>query len=141
MIQRLRAEWREGMSFPDLIDLCDSLDAMPHEIRSTRNIRSPIVRCPKCGKVGPGAEPRVSVRAMILSLGRFKIADPEGTKALEKQWASYREKNGLDLFGKANSGESFRRDCVRSMTSETIAEANFLERDWPRTVAEPPLIR
>jgi len=81
------------MSFPDLIDLRDSLNAMLHAIRSTCNIRSPIVKCPKCGDIGPGAELRVSVRALILSLGRFEIADPECTKALEKQWASYREKN------------------------------------------------
>ena len=112
MIEKLRSEWHEGMPFPDLIELCDFLDAMLHEIRSTRNIRSPIVRCPKCGGIGPGAEPRVSVRAMILSLRRFKIADPERTKALEKQWASYREKNGLDLYGKANTGESLGSGCV-----------------------------
>ena len=51
MIQKLRLEWHESMTIPDLIALCDALDSMLHEIRSTRNIRSPIVKCPKCGKV------------------------------------------------------------------------------------------
>ena len=46
MIQKLRLEWHESMTFPDLIALCDSLDNLLHEIRSTRNIRSPIVKCP-----------------------------------------------------------------------------------------------
>ncbi len=38
---------------------------------------------------------------MILSLGRFGIASPETTKALEKEWSRYRKENGLDLYGKA----------------------------------------
>ena len=96
MIQKLRLEWHDSMTIPDLIALCDSLDSMLHEIRSTRNIRSPIVKCPKCGKVGPAAERHVSVRAMILSLSRFNIVDSERVKILEKQWAVYRKENGLN---------------------------------------------
>jgi hypothetical protein len=102
MIQKLRLEWHESMTFSDLIALSNSLDSMLHEIHSTRNIRSPIVKCPKCGKVGPAAERRVSVRAMILSLSRFKIAEPERIKILEKKWAAYRKKNGLNLYGKVD---------------------------------------
>ncbi len=104
------------MSFPDLIALSNSLDSMLHEIRYTRNIRSPIFKCPKCGKVGPGAERRVSVRAMILSLRRFEIADPERIKILEKKWAAYRKENGLNLYGKVDSGEPEHRDCVSPNT-------------------------
>ena len=114
MIHKLRLEWHESMSFADLIALSNSLDSMLHEIRSTRKIRSPIFKCPKCGKIGPGAERRVSVRATILSLSRFKIADLERIKILEKQWAAYRKENGLDLYGKADSGEPLRRGCVDS---------------------------
>jgi hypothetical protein len=114
MIQKLRFEWHESMLFPELIALCNSLDSMLHEIRSTRNIRSPIVKCPKCGKVGPAAERHVSVRAMILSLSRFNIVDAERVKILEKKWAVYREKNGLNLYGKADSGEPRSRDGVDS---------------------------
>ena len=114
MIQKLRLEWHESMTIPDLIALCDPLDSMLHEIRSTRNIRSPIVKCPKCGKVGPAAERHVSVRAMILSLSRFNIVDPERVKMLEKKWAVYRQENGLNLYGKADSGEPRSRGCVDS---------------------------
>jgi hypothetical protein len=114
MIQKLRLEWHENMTIPDLIALCDSLDSMLHEIRSTRNIRSPIVKCPNCGKVGPAAKRHVSVRAMILSLSRFNIVDAERAKILEKKWAVYREENELNLYGKADSGEPRIRDCVDS---------------------------
>jgi len=111
MIQKLRLEWHESMAFPALIALCDSLDTMLHEIRSTRKICSPIVKCPKCGKIGPAAERHVSVRAMILSLRRFNIADPERVKTLEKEWAVYRKENGLNLYGRADSGESQSSGC------------------------------
>lgn len=111
MIQKLRAEWHVDMSFPDLIKLCESLDSMLRDIRSTRKIRSPIFKCPRCGHVGPGAEPRVSVRAMILSLARFKIAEAQHAKLLERRWAAYREKNQLDLYGKVVVSEFRAHDC------------------------------
>src|SRR3972149_7070857 len=98
------------MSFTDLIDLCDSLNSILRDIRFTRKIRSPIFKCPACGNIGPGSEARVSVRAMILSLARFKIAEPEHTKGLERKWAVYREKKQLDLYGKPIASESRSND-------------------------------
>jgi hypothetical protein len=56
----------------------------------------------------------VSVRATVLSLSRFNIADLECIKILEKQWAAYRKENGLNLYGKVGSGEPERRECVGS---------------------------
>jgi len=114
MIQKLRAEYHVDMSFPELIRLCDSLDSMLRDIRSTRNILFPIFKCPRCGHVGPGAEPRVSLRAMILSSARFKIAEAQHAKVLERQWAVYREKNQLDLYGRVIASESHGNDCVHT---------------------------
>lgn len=118
MLTRLHGEWREAMSFAALIELCDSLDTMLHQIRSERHIFSPVFTCPECGLRGPMAEPRVSVRAMILALGRFGVASPAETKALEREWAKYRKQHGLDLYGKSllerGHGESC---CERSTTS------------------------
>ena len=54
MIQKLRAEWHVGMSFPEDIELCDSLDSMLRDLRFTRKIRSPLYKCPRCGHTGPG---------------------------------------------------------------------------------------
>jgi len=88
MIERLRSQWHRGMSFDALVELRDDLDAMLQRIQSDRHIRPAVFRCPECGHVGEGAEPHVSVRAMILSVGRFDIASAEETSAVEKAWAA-----------------------------------------------------
>ncbi len=72
------------MSFDAVVELRDDLDAMLHQIRSERHIRPPVFRCTHCGHFGEGAKPHVSVRAMILSLGRFGITPTDQIRALEK---------------------------------------------------------
>ena len=101
MLARLQREWRETISIAALIDLRDSRDNMLHQIRSERHISLPVFACPKCGLRGAMAERRVSVRAMILAAGRFGIAMPAKTKALEREWSRYRHEQGLDLYGKS----------------------------------------
>lgn len=103
MIGRLRAEWKPEMSMPTRIDLRNELDEMLHQIRTVGRIQTPIITCPKCGKTAHAAEPRVSVRAIILALARFEIAHQDQVKALEKAWAKYREEQHLDIEGKALS--------------------------------------
>jgi hypothetical protein len=100
MIEQLRSQWHQSMPFETIVELRDDLDTMLHRIRSEGHINSPVFRCRQCGHVGPGAEPHVSVRAMILSLTRFGIAAAEQAYALEKGWAAYRKQNGLDIYGK-----------------------------------------
>lgn len=112
MIERLRSQWRRGMPFDALVELRDELDATLQWIRSERKIRSPILRCPQCGNVGRGAEPHVSVRAMILSLNRFGIAAAEEAHVLEKAWAAHRKEDGLDLYGKMSSPPSEIHKCA-----------------------------
>jgi hypothetical protein len=100
MVETLRSEWHHGMSFEATIELRDGLDAMLQRIRSERHLRTPVFKCPHCGHVGEGPQPHVSVRAMLLSLLRFGIADTGQVKTLEKRWALYRQQNKLDIFGK-----------------------------------------
>ena len=71
MIECLRSQWHQSKSFNAIVELRDVLDAMLQQIRSQRHIQPPIFRCPRCGYVGEGVEPHVSVRAMILSLSRL----------------------------------------------------------------------
>lgn len=104
MIVRLRWEWHEGMSIPALIGLRDELDETLQRVRAGRNIQTPIITCPKCGLTGHAAEPRVSVRAVILALARFEIASKDQTRALEKAWAQYRKQHRLDIEGRALVG-------------------------------------
>ena len=104
MIGRLRSEWQEGMSMPALISLRDEVDEMLHQIRAVRNIKTPIITCRRCGMTGHAAEPRVSIRALILALARFEIASKDQTHALEKAWAQYRKQHRLDVEGRTSDG-------------------------------------
>jgi hypothetical protein len=110
-----------------LIELCEELDAMLHRIRSERKILRPIMRCRSCGAERRMAEPRVSVRAMILALGRFQIVPQTQIKKLEREWAKYRKQEGLDLYGKNESGCRRKRGvsitvdrCGRPSTAEIV---------------------
>ena len=100
IVDTLKHEWVSGMSCPDLIVLRDRLDDMLQTIRTDRKILPPIVWCPKCGKKERSASPRISVRALILSLGRFRIAADTEVKELDREWTKYRKKYKLDLNGK-----------------------------------------
>jgi hypothetical protein len=106
MIEKLRSQWRQDLSFDVIVELRDELDTMLQQIRSERHIRPPVFKCPRCGHVGEGADPHVSVRAMILSLVRFGIAATETTYILEKRWAGYRKERQLDLYGKGVAPKS-----------------------------------
>lgn len=100
MIAVLRRDWDSSMSLTELIALRDQLDAMLQTLRSTRNILTPMFRCPKCGNYGRARPPRVSVRAMLLALSRFEIASAEEVKMIERSWKKYRRDLRLDLYGR-----------------------------------------
>lgn len=112
MVWRLRAEWRDGLSFLSLVELRDTLESMLWRIRSDRAIHPPVFKCPVCGRAGPASEPRISVRAVILSLARFEIASGEQVKTVMRAWAAYRKANGLDLYGRATGTKLTGNDCV-----------------------------
>ena len=99
MVAVLRRDWERAMSMPELIELRDRLDAMLQSIRSERGIRPPLMRCPTCGSLDHAAPPRVSVRALILSLARFGIASAEEVRSLERSWNRYRRDEQRDLYG------------------------------------------
>jgi len=97
MIERLRAKWDEGMYCDAVVESRDELDGKLQRIRSERNIHSAILKCPRSGRVAGGADPQVSVRAMILSPGRSGIACAAQTRAMEKCRAAHRKQHWLDL--------------------------------------------
>ena len=51
MVEALRSEWCHGMSFEATVQLRDQLDAMLQRIRSERHIRTPVFKCPQCGRL------------------------------------------------------------------------------------------
>lgn len=99
MILTLRSSWQPAMPFETMVELRDKLDSMLQQIRAERQVRAPIFRCPKCGHIGEGAAPHVSVRAIILATARFGIAASDKTRDVEKAWNLYRKQRGLDLDG------------------------------------------
>jgi hypothetical protein len=60
MVARLRSEWYEGLSMPALIGLRDELDGTLHRIRTSRNFRTPIVTCRRCGMTSRELNPTLA---------------------------------------------------------------------------------
>ncbi len=110
MVETLRQEWKSEMSWEQVIALRDRLDAILQEIRSSREIRPPMMWCPVCKTRTQQAPPSVSVRALIFALGRFGIVTPAEVKSLDKYWAKHRKKNSLDRNGKPDPAVSTGSD-------------------------------
>ena len=125
MIELLRSRWNESMTFPRLIELCTSIDELFQQRRPIGPTLPPGSRCPKCGRMVRSesfGRHRISVRAAILTLGRFGIASSALTKKIEKEWAKYRTQNGLDLYGypapvlaQTPGDDSNRPSCTHSI--------------------------
>jgi hypothetical protein len=117
MIETLRSRWNVTMPFPDLVELCNILDGMLQRRRPSGPILPPGSRCAECGRiVGDESQQRhrISIRATILSLGRFGIASPEVTRRTEKEWARYRAENRLDVYGRGitSTAAQVRKDSI-----------------------------
>jgi hypothetical protein len=103
MVAMLRYEWTQDMSMNELILLRNRLDSQLQRIRKEIP-RKPLSRtCVQCGASMYSGSAHISVRAMILSLKRFKVAEREVVVELERSWKSYRSTNKLDLYGQPNT--------------------------------------
>ena len=121
MVAVLRRDWNESMSMAELVELRDRLDTMLQSIRSERGILTPLMTCRSCGSTGHAAAPRVSVRALILSLARFGMASPDEVRFLEKSWNRYRREERLDLHGQ-EAGRITARCSGRTRASRPVQE-------------------
>ncbi len=110
LIHMLRDRWQPDLSWSAWIELRDQLDAELQLLRAQRGIQPPLMRCPKCGVHGRQAQPRVSVRAAILALGRFGVADEVLVKDIDRRWNQHRRRESLDLYGKPAT-ERIPRPC------------------------------
>ena len=100
MVEILKEQWNPSMSWDQLISLRDRLDSILQSIRSDRNILPAMMLCPKCKEYHRSKPPSVSIRAIILALSRFGIADKTMVKELDKAWKKYRKEKELDRYGK-----------------------------------------
>ena len=103
MVDALRREWSQDLTWDQLVTLRDALDQTLQQIRKERRIRPPMMPCSACGKRHRAAPPAVSVRAMILAVGRFQIAPKDEVADLERRWRKYQQAGGLDRHGKRDS--------------------------------------
>jgi hypothetical protein len=140
MIEALRQECKPEMGQEELTALRDHLDTMPNEIRFSRGIRPPSMWWPVCNQCTQQAAPSVSVRALILALGRFGIAPLAEGKSLEKRWAKHRKQSNVNHNGKpalavvADSGREGPAIHLHSSASETsrgIALGTAINRASP----------
>jgi hypothetical protein len=106
MVEALRQEWKPEMAWEQVIALRDRLDAMLNEIRFSRGIRPPTMWCPVCNRQTQQAPPSVSVRALILALGRFSIVAAAEVKSLEKRLGKAPQRKRPGLTGKPDPAVS-----------------------------------
>ena len=101
LVAMLRERWRQNLSWEGIVELRADLQGKLDEIRRSRGILPPVFHCPSCGAVGPAKPPVISIRAMLISVGRFGIDTVEVAKNRERDWKRYRRDQGLDLLGGA----------------------------------------
>ena len=104
MIALLGQTWSPSMAEGEWLALRDRLDTLPQTMRRERQIVSAMLWCPHCHARHRAAPPTVSVRAMILALGRFGMASAAEVKVLERRWNAYRRQHHLDRYGLPEGG-------------------------------------
>jgi len=104
MIALLGQTWSPSMAEGEWLALRDRLDTLLQMIRSERQIVSAMMWCPHCHARHRAAPPTVSVRAMILALGRFGMASAAEVKVIERRWNAYRRQHRLDRYGMQEAG-------------------------------------
>ena len=99
MIALLGQTWSPSMAESEWLALRDRLDTTLQTLRNERHIVPAMMWCPHCQARHRSAPPKVSVRAMLLALGRFGIASAAEVKAFERRWNTYRRRHQLDRYG------------------------------------------
>jgi hypothetical protein len=104
MIALLGQTWSSSMAEGEWLALRDRLDTLLQTIRRERQIVSALMWCPHCHARHRAAPPTVSVRAMLLALGRFGMASAAEVKVFERRWNAYRRQHHLDRYGMQDAG-------------------------------------
>jgi hypothetical protein len=104
MIALLGQTWSPSMAEGEWLALRDRLDTLLQTMRRERQIVSALMWCPHCHARHRAAPPTVSVRAMLLALGRFRMASAAEVKVLERRWNAYRRQHHLDRYGMPEAG-------------------------------------
>ncbi len=107
VIAELRASWTPGTPWEEVIALRARLQQTRDAAAELRHQTSPGRRNARCSCCGGDKRPIITVRALVLSLGRFGIESAETVGQMDKAWAKYRALHRLDMLG--NPTESHNR--------------------------------
>jgi len=100
LVVLLRSEWRPDLSWETIMELRGQLQGHLEQLRARRGIVPAAVHCRSCGTTAPAAPPVISVRAMLLAVGRYGIETHEVVRQRERAWTGYRAQHDLDLVGR-----------------------------------------
>jgi hypothetical protein len=106
MLEVLTAAWSPATSWDELADLCDRLTDLRRDLRQSRGILAPLMKCPKCGSVSRGEIKGVSIRSALFALRKIGAISDFDFQRLGRDWKKHRAARGLDSFGKKNGGSS-----------------------------------
>jgi hypothetical protein len=115
IVALLRHQWRQDLSWQSVVELRDLLQNKLGEIRQSRGILPPLIRCRWCGHIGPAKPTAISVRSMLISVRRFAIDTIESIEIREHEWERFRRKNKLDLIGRSS-----KKDALDSCHKNSI---------------------
>lgn len=104
VVTTLQRRWSDGLTFYELIALRDDLQRRLHLIRADRGIEPAMmwIAGEPFSEIRVRQwcdEPEITVRGLILALGRYRIAEARTVEGLERGWRLFRIKHGLDLSG------------------------------------------
>jgi hypothetical protein len=106
MLEVLAAAWSPTTTWDELVDLCGRLTDLRTELRQSRGILGPLMKCPKCGSVSRGDIKGVSIRSALFALRKVGAVSDFDFQRLERDWKKYRAARGLDSLGKKNGASS-----------------------------------
>ena len=113
VVAQLRDSWRPDSSWDSVVELRNALqrtlDSVVDQRRSSRPTRRHACSC-----CGGEMRPVISVRAVLLALGRFGIEPDEKMRQLDKEWGKHRALHRLDMFGRQKEMEDTRRAGERA---------------------------
>jgi hypothetical protein len=102
MLEELKTSWSEAMSWDELAGFCARMTELRKQIRETRGIRSPRMRCSRCGGTLRTFTDvsGISIRSALFALRNNGVITNDEFKKLDKSWMKHKKKNSLDAHGR-----------------------------------------
>lgn len=100
LIGTLKSSWSESMTWGELADLCSRLTEEREELRRSRGIRPPLIRCPKCGAESRSDISGLSIRSALFALRKAGVFTEADLKHHDLDWKKYQASHHLDPYGK-----------------------------------------